>query len=172
MTSPVRFLDDPAATASVHHVAASCWLGRFVQEFACAEAVVSEALAFLASQASCGGPSLLPHLIGQRFEALRQVVAADGPLAASGARVADILGEFDDLHRHRTFICHGSASVTADLCVGWRIEFNLVAFRKATVERETMTLTNPEAAVILHRLRQLRVRLDGQLRGMMASFRS
>jgi hypothetical protein len=66
----------------------SLWRGRFIEEYSAAEAVVSEALAHLSTIATSGAESLLPHLVGKRFEALGIVVGAKGPLATVGSRVA------------------------------------------------------------------------------------
>jgi len=89
----------------------SLWRGRFIEENPSAEAVVSEALAHLSTIATGGAESLLPHLVGKRFDALGVVVGAKGSLASVGSRVASALDEFKDLHGYRTFLCHGSSTI-------------------------------------------------------------
>jgi hypothetical protein len=149
----------------------SLWRGRFIEEYSSAEAVVSEALAHLSTIATSGAESLLPHLVGKRFEALGIVVGRRGPLAAVGSRVTSALDEFRDLHGYRTFLCHGSSAITIDPSGRWRLVLNLTSFRAATVQRTSIEIGEDEAAVVLARLRHARRRLDGQLRGMLASFR-
>lgn len=150
--------------------AAALWRGRFVTEFALAETIVSEALAFLAEVATQGARSLLPHLIGQRFAALKAVVDRNGPLSREGVRVAKALEEFTDLHRLRSFLCHGASTVTIDRHGHWIIALDLLTFRGAEIHRDAMTLHQDEAGVMLDQLHGARLRLDGQLRGMLATF--
>ncbi|MES3150839.1 hypothetical protein [Sphingomonas faeni] len=150
--------------------AAALWRGRFITEFALAETVVSEALAFLAEVAIQGARSLLPHLIGQRFAALKAVVDRNGPFSQEGVRVAKAIEEFTDLHRLRSFLCHGAGIVTIDHHGHWIIALDLLTFRGAEIHRDAMTLHQDEARVMLDQLHGARLRLDGQLRGMLATF--
>lgn len=147
----------------------SLWRGRYIEEFAMAEAAVSEALAYLSEIASAGAGSLLPHLVGQRFEALQAVVGAGGPLASIGVRVAKALDDFREHHRYRTFLCHASSAITVDHSKEWTVALHLTSFRSRTVERATLRITQTEAASRLERLRNARRRLDGQLCGFLAS---
>jgi len=151
--------------------AADLWRGRFISEFALSETIVSEALVHLAKVATEGSRSLLPHLMGQRFTALRTVVDRGGPLSREGVRVAKALEDFTDLHRFRSFLCHGSSTVTVDELGRWTIALDLLTFRGAEIHRDAIRLEQDEAAGLLDHLRGARVRLDGQLRGMLATFR-
>lgn len=151
--------------------AADLWRGRFIREFSLSETIVSEALVFLAKVATEGARSLLPHLMGQRFAALRAVVDRNGPLSREGVRVAKALEDFVDLHRLRSFLCHGASTVTVDERGRWTIALELLTFRGAEIHRDAMTLEQDEAADLLNHLRSARSRLDGQLRGMLAIFR-
>lgn len=164
-------LEDSDRDQSMAHDECSLWRGRFIEEYSSAEAVVSEALASLSKIATSGAESLLPHLVGKRFEALGIVVGAKGPLASVGSRVASALDEFRDLHGYRTFLCHGSSTMTIDPSGRWRLVLNLISFRAATVQRASLEIAEDEAALVLARLHHARRRLDGQLRGMLASFR-
>lgn len=105
------------------------------------------------------------------FEALGIVVGAKGPLASVASRVASALDEFGDLHGYRTFLCHVSSTTTIDPSGRWRLVLNLTSFRAATVQRTSLEITEDEAALVLARLHHARRRLDGQVRGMLASFR-
>ncbi len=163
-------LEDVDRDQSMARDQCSLWRGRFIEEYSSAEAVVSEALAHLSTIATSGAESLLPHLVGKRFEALGIVVGAKGALASVGSRVASALDEFRDLHGYRTFLCHGSSTTTIDPSGRWRLILNLTSFRAAAVQRTSLEVTEDEAALVLARLHHARRRLDGQLRGMLASF--
>lgn len=148
----------------------SLWRGRYIEEFAMAEAAVSEALAFLSTIASEGAGSLLPHLVGQRFEALQAVVGAGGPFASVGGRVVKALDDFREHQRYRTFLCHASSEIAVDRSNEWTVTLHLTSFRSRSVERATLYISQSEAASLLERLRNARHRLDGQLCGLLASF--
>lgn len=130
---------------------------------------MSEALARLAKFASEGEKSLLPHLNGQRIAALKDVVT--GELSREGVRIAPILHEFEGFQRIRTFVCHGAASVLQEPDGLWRMELTLLNFASARVERGALTLGEVEAGLSLTRLRSARVRLEGQLSGLLEIFR-
>lgn len=155
---------------SAHTDEACIWRGRYVEEFAMAEVAVSETLATLSTLASSGAKSLLPTAVGQRFAALQAVVGAGGPLASVGGRVAKALDDLREHQRRRNFLCHGSSEVSADNLGDWHMTLSLTSFRAGAIERSSMQITAAEAAVLLENLRSARLRLDGQLRGMLASF--
>lgn len=155
---------------SAHTDETCTWRGRYVDEFAMAEVAVSETLATLSTLASSGAKSLLPTAVGHRFAALQALVSSGGPLASVGGRVAKAL---DDLREHqlrRNFLCHGSSEVSADYLGDWHMTLSLTSFRAGAIERSSMLITAAEAAVLLENLRSARLRLDGELRGMLASF--
>jgi len=135
-----------------------------------AEVAVSEALAKLSTYASRGAKSLLPTAVGQRFEALQAVVGEGKPLAAVGSRVAKALDDLSEHRRRRNFLCHASSEISLDKSGNWNMTLFLTGFRAGAIERASMQITAVEAAVLLDKLRSARLRLDGQLRGMLASF--
>ena len=134
-----------------------------------AEVAVSETLATLSTLASSGAKGLLPTAVGQRFEALQAVVRASGPLALVGSRVAKALDDLREHQRLRNFLCHGFSEVSADSLGVWQMTLSLTSFRAGTIERSSMQINAVEAALLLEKLRSARLRLDGQLRGMLAS---
>lgn len=150
-------------------VEACIWRSRYVEEFAMAELAVSETLATLSTLASSGAKSLLPTAVGQRFEALQTVVGAGGPLASVGGRVAKALEDLREHQHRRNFLCHGSSEVLADSSGDWHMTLSLTSFRAGSIERSSMQITATEAAALLDKVRSARLRLDGQLRGMLAS---
>lgn len=68
-------------------------------------------------------------------------------------------------------MCHGASTVTIDDDGRWIIALDLLTFRSAEIRRDALTLTQEEAASLLDRIHGARLRLDGQLRGMLATFR-
>ncbi|MCJ2179598.1 hypothetical protein [Novosphingobium album (ex Hu et al. 2023)] len=134
-----------------------------------AEMVVAEALATLSEIASSGARSLLPHLVGQRFEALRAVVGSNGPLSDVGCRVADVLEEFYEFHRYRTYLCHGVSDLSFGHNGDWLITLHMTNFSAGIIKRSNVSITATQAALLLEQLRSARQRLDGQLRGMLAA---
>ncbi len=134
-----------------------------------AEVAVSEALATLSTIASSGAKSLLPTAVGQRFDALRIVVGASGPLAPVGGRVAKALDDLREHQHRRNVLCHGSSEVSTDHLGDWCMTLSLTSFRAGAIERNAMQITAAKAAVLLNELRSARLRLEGQLRGMLVS---
>jgi hypothetical protein len=53
----------------------------------------------------------------------------------------------------------------------WCITLHLLTFGAGAAKRDEKTLTASEAADMLDRIRSARLRLDGQLRGLLAGFR-
>ena len=169
---PPSFLQtSPHQRIAIRCDEANIWRGRCVEEFGLAEAAVSETLAYLASIPGHGAKMVLPHLIGQRFAALKTEVGEYGSFAEEGWRVFETLDEWNDFHRLRAFLCHGSSTVTLNGRGQWSIIMRLLNFRGGKPEREVMELTARKAALILEELTYARIRLEGQLRGMLAAFR-
>lgn len=54
----------------------------------------------------------------------------------------------------------------------WRLIIKLTSLRAAAIQQTTLEIGEDEAALFLARLRHARQRLDGQIRGMLASFRA
>lgn len=151
--------------------AANIWRGRCIEEFGMVEAAVSETLAYLAAIPGHGAKMVLPHLIGQRFAALKAEVSEHGSFAQEGYRVFETLDDLEFLYRLRTFLCHGSSTVTLNERGEWSINMRLLDFRNGKPKRDMMELTEHKASQILEDLTYARLRLEGQLRAMLAAFR-
>lgn len=61
--------------------AASAWRGRCLDVFARSEAAVTETLLVLVGVDGRGNALKLPHLVGQRYDALSKAVGAGGVFA-------------------------------------------------------------------------------------------
>ena len=139
-----------------------------MDEFARAEAAVSEALLLLSEVPGRGEPVSLPHLVGQRFAALGELVSENGAFAAEGKGVAKSLAEWNVHHSFRSLLCHGTATVTVDHRGRWHLVLKMLTFRSGEAVREAMVVDEDEAAERLTALHASRQRLEGRLRGMTA----
>jgi hypothetical protein len=62
------------------------WRGDCLQSFAQSETAITETLLLLNAAAVKGSSVKLPHLIGQRFEALKLATGLEGAFASEGAK--------------------------------------------------------------------------------------
>lgn len=139
-----------------------------MDEFARAEAAVSEALLSLSELPGRGEEVSLPHLVGQRYAALSELVGENGAFAAEGKGVAKSLAEWSGHHTFRTLLCHGMATVTLDHRGRWHLVMKMLTFRSGEAVRESMVIDEEEAAERLTVLHAARQRLEGRLRRMTA----
>ena len=150
----------------------NCWRGRAINEFARAEAVVSEALLQLAAVPERGSGIALPHLVGQRFALLARLVGEGGPFAVEGKGVAKALAEWGVDEPLRALLCHGVVTVTIDHRGCWHMVVRVMAFRAGKATRDIMVLDEEEAEARLKALHVRRQRLEGRLRSMMAGLKA
>lgn len=139
-----------------------------MDEFARAEAAVSEALLLLSGVSGRGDAVTLPHLVGQRFAALSELVSDNGAFAMEGKGVAKSLAEWGVHQTLRTLLCHGMATVTVDHRGRWHLVLKMLTFRSGEAVRESLVLDEEDAADRLTVLHASRQRLEGRLRGMTA----
>lgn len=158
---PVNPLDWP----DIWHQA-NGWRGRFIEEYACGERVVSNALLRLAAVPGRGAEILLPHPVGQRFCALAKAVGPGGPFAQEGKGVAAALAEWTEFAPLRTMLCHGSAAISVDHKGRWYAHFSMIDMRPDRVVEERLTVDEKDAADRLKALHIVRQRLDGRWRAM------
>lgn len=148
------------------------WRGRAIDEFARAEAIVSEALLQLSALPGRESGITMPHLVGQRFAVLARLVGEGGPFAVEGKGVAKALAEWGVDEPLRALLCHGVATVTVDHRGRWYMVLRLLAFRAGKAVRDTILLDEEEADVRLKALHVARQRLEGRLKAMMAGLRA
>lgn len=117
-----------------------------MDEFARAEAAVSEALLLLSEVPGRGEAVSLPHLVGQRFAALGELVSENGAFAVEGKGVAKSLAEWSAHHTFRSLLCHGMATVTVDHRGRWHLVLKMLTFRSGEAVRESMVIDEEEAA--------------------------
>ena len=119
--------------------------GRCLDSFTRSETAVTECLVAMAAVAGRGAQIRLPHLVGQRLEALAMAIAADGPFEAEGGRAAAVLERCRQHADFRNMLCHGTSKVTLDAKGRWTVVFRLATLRSKRLVRETLALGEAEA---------------------------
>ncbi len=157
----------PRAPFEAARDAAAAWRGRCLDQFARSEAAVTETLIVLAAVEERGALIKLPHLVGQRFDALVQATAAGGAFAAEGKAAAAALLQYRQHDTLRTHMAHGIFTVTLDHRGCWHLALRVLALRTGRTSRDLLVTEEGEAAKILSTLERDGSRLRstlGQLR--------
>ena len=147
--------------------AAAAWRGRCLDVFARREAAVTEALLVLAAVDGPGASLKLPHLVGQRYDALSNAIGADGAFADEGKAAVEALAGFRKHDAFRTQISHGVFTVTLDHRGQWHLVARVLALRTGRASRDLFVTEQAEAAAVLEALEKDGSRLRsalGQLR--------
>ncbi len=147
--------------------AAAAWRGRCLDVFARSEAAVTETLLVLAAVKGRGTSLKLPHLVGQRYDALSHAIDAGGAFADEGTAAAQAVAEFRKHDGFRTQISHGVFTVTLDHRGQWHLISRVLALRTGRASRDLFVTEQTEAAAILALLEKDGSRLRsvlGQLR--------
>lgn len=132
--------------------AAAEWRGRCLDVFARTEAAVTETLLLLAAVKKREAVVKLPHLVGQRYDALASVIAPAGAFAEEGKRAAGALAKFRQHDSLRAFIAHGVFVVTLDRRGRWHLVARVLALRGGRESRALFVTEEGEAAEILRAL--------------------
>ena len=132
----------------------SRWRGDCVQIFAQSETAVTETLVVLNSVKDKGASVKLPHLFGQRFEALKLAIGPEGAFAKDGAKAHHAISAFLAREPLRAFLCHGVAKVALERSRGWIAIFNLTTLRSQKCDRTQLVLTQVEANGMLQEMKQ------------------
>jgi hypothetical protein len=123
----------------------NAWRGRCLDAFARAEAAITECLVTLSGAAS-EQTVRMPHLVGQRREALGQALAAIGNQGRDVLKAQSALTALRDHDQLRTMLCHGVGSISLDRNGRWTVVLRVTALRSLRVVRDMLTLTEREAA--------------------------
>ena len=123
----------------------NAWRGRCLDAFARAEAAITECLVFLSDPAETGKTVRMPHLVGQRMEALSLALAAIGTPGPDVVHAQAALTALRDHDGLRTMLCHGVGNITLDRNGRWTVVLRLTALRARRVVRDMLTLTEQEA---------------------------
>lgn len=141
----------------------NAWRGRCLDAFSRAELAVTEALAALSQAEGRGANVHLPHLIGQRFEALMEQFASGGAFEIEGGAALPELKSFRGHADLRTALCHGVGRVTLDRRERWTVVLRVTTFRTKCLSHTVTALTEDEASSILVEVRQASQRLCAKL---------
>lgn len=129
------------------------WRGNCVQRFAQTETAVTETLLVLNAVPEKGASVKLPHLIGQRFEALKLVLGPEGAFAKEGVIAHEAITAFLLREQLRAFLCHGVAKVALERSGNWIAIFYLTTLRSQKCERTQLVVTQAEANAMLEEIK-------------------
>lgn len=139
------------------------WRGRCLDVFARAETAVTECLVAMSAAGERGRDVGLPHLAGQRYEALAAMIGEGGPFAAEGVGVLGTLGRFRAHQHFRNVLAHSVGKVTLDRQGRWTVVLRLVSLRSGQVCREAVALNAQEAEELRVNVSRLGADLSSQL---------
>lgn len=147
--------------------AVAAWRGQCLDVFARSEAAVTETLLVLAAADERGLSLNLPHLVGQRFDAISNAIGAGGAFEEEGKSAVEPLANFRKHDVLRAQIAHGVFGVTLDHRGQWHLAARVLALRAGRENRELLVAEESEAWAIFETLKKDGQRLGtalGQLR--------
>jgi len=136
----------PRAPFDAARQAAAEWRGRCLDVFARSEAAVTETLLVLATVEGRGASIKLPHLVGQRYDALATALGPKGAFAEEGKGAVGALSRFHQHDSLRTTLAHGVFSVTLDHRACWHVVGRVLALRAGRESRDLFVADEGEAA--------------------------
>ena len=114
--------------------------------FARSEVAVTETLLVLAAVDGKGTSIKLPHLVGQRYDALASAVGVGGVFENEGKAAAGALSTFRRHDALRTQLAHGIFTVTLDHRGRWHLVARVVALRAGRECRDVLATDQDETA--------------------------
>jgi hypothetical protein len=129
--------------------AAAALRGACLDLFARGEAAVTQTLLTMAAVEGRGASIKLPHLVGQRLDALASAIDAGGVFAGDGPAAASALARFRKHDSLRSDLTHSTFTVTLDQRGHWHLAARLLALRSRREARDVMVTTQEEASQIL-----------------------
>jgi hypothetical protein len=142
----------PRAAFEVAREAASAWRGRCLDLFSRSEAAVTETLLVLAAIEGRGTAIKLPHLVGQRYDALVAAIGPEGAFAEEGKAAAGAVACFQKHDALRTHLAHGTFTVTLDHRGRWHLVSRVITLRTGREARDLFVTEEVEAAETLSSL--------------------
>jgi len=147
--------------------AVTAWRGRCLDLFSRSETAVTETLLALAALDGRPETIRLPHLVGQRYDALAVAIGPEGPFEKDGKAAFEALARFRQHDLLRTNVAHGVFTVTLDRHGRWHLVSRVLVLRSGCESRSVFVAEQDEAAEILRTLEKNSSRLRstlGQLR--------
>lgn len=145
------------------------WRGRCLHAFSRAETAVTECLITLSTIKGRGDQVKLPHLIGQRFEALATVVAAGGSFEKEGRGTATALSAFREFDRYRSPLCHGLGEVTLGKGGQWTLVLRVLTLRSGRASEDTLVFKEAPAKALQKALSARASTLNSEVQKLLKS---
>ena len=152
------------------HDSVNAWRGKCLHAFTCAEAAVTETLLVLSEVPEKGNDVKLPHLVGQRFEALETALSPDAAIFTKGSNIAEALADFRIHEPLRVMLCHGVGKVTVDRKGKWTFVVRTLALRSKKPSRNVRVIEEDEACEIAKNLARSSQKLCDELRNLRKKF--
>lgn len=143
--SPIAPTDLPAEPFADATARVNGWRGACIDAFVRAEAAATECLAVLAGVEDRGILVRLPHLVGQRFDALHAMIGVGRPFETEGRPAAAALERFRQHDDLRSTLCHGVGHVTLDRRGCWTVVLRVAVLRTRRLDRSVQVFTEKEA---------------------------
>lgn len=124
------------------------WRGRCIDALTRAEEAVTNCLVVLAEVPDRGLSVMLPHLLGQRYEALCQAIGKDGPFAVEGVNAVRALETFRSHSDFRCELCHGVGRISLDRSGRWVLVLRTTSLRSGKVMRGVLVVEEGEGQLI------------------------
>lgn len=168
MTAPAHIfstmapLDFDAACARLNQ-----WRGHMVENFARSEQAVTETVALLNATALDVKGVKFPHLVGQRYDRLANLMSAIAAPSGHTKVALTALARFRIHDGLRTMLCHGVTKVAIDAAGDWVALMTLTSFKSAAMTTDKLTLLEADGQVLLDQLTDCRRKLCtalGQIR--------
>ncbi|MBT0668473.1 hypothetical protein HT136_08825 [Novosphingobium profundi] len=147
------------------------WRGICIDHFTRIEMATTKCLATLSLDAKRGAQVRLPHLVGQRLEALASLIRPEAPFADEGKGALPILEKCIANIALRTMLCHGTGKVTLDARGEWTYVLRLVAFRSKMIQNDIQVITEGESEALRDDLKRLAQDTSSRLGQIRAHFR-
>ncbi len=132
------------------------WRGQMVENFARSEQAATETLALLNTIKAEGKGARFPHLVGQRYDRLQDLLSAT-PAPSGHVKLAlTALARFRTHDGLRSMLCHGVTKVAIDRPGKWVALISLLNFRAGAAVNERRTLLEAEGATLLEQVTEAR----------------
>jgi len=151
-TTPL--LDFDAAYARLNQ-----WRGHMVENFARSEQAVTETLALLNTTKLEVKGVKYPHLVGQRYDRLTNLMSAMTAPSGHTKVALAALAKFRTHDGLRTMLCHGVTKVAIDAAGEWVALMTLTSFKSAAMSTDKLTVLEIEGRAMLDQLNDCRRKL-------------
>ncbi|MEP9401431.1 hypothetical protein [Sphingomonas sp. VNH70] len=150
---------------------ANAWRGQMLHIFAKAEAAVTEALAGMAALPERGIGVRLPHLVGQRFEALADAMNSGGNFAGEGVAIRPLAMRMKDDLPLRAALAHGVGRVTIDRAGRWTMILRTTGLKAGQLTSDISVVEERDAETVRDDLQRTMQQLCDRIAKLTATLR-